>query len=302
MAEANDVIIIGCGPAGLSAAIYLKRADRDFLLIEEGEPGGLVADANFVENYPGFPEGIDGFSLRNRFLDHLRSLDIPHVESRVKKVRRLNHHFSIETENSDYESSAVIIAAGTRPKKIRVKGAKAFEGKKVFYSLRELLLDSQIDQRIIVLGGGDIAFDYAINLRTRGHRVTIISRSVPKCLPLLRRRAEERGIDLHIGYSPLEILEKDDSIALSCDFCGEAKEIRGDKILIACGRVPNLEILDSKLRRHLYGKGLPETGIPGLYLVGDIARKRYRQIGIAIGDGLLAAMMADSFLKKRGRR
>lgn len=293
--------IIGAGPGGIAAAIYLKRAGHDPLLLDKKGAGGLMVNANLIENYPGFPGGIDGVSLMNRFVEQMQSIGISVIQTDVKKISRIRQIFHIETDKGIDDSLVVIVATGTRPKRIRMKGTKALEGKKVFYNLEEVLAGNRIDERIIVVGGGDIAFDYAINLRERGCRVTIVSRSTPRCLPLLWQRAEEKGIDVLVGHSPVEVLEKNGSLILLCNVRGEVKEIEGEKILIACGRVPNLEILDSKLRKNLDRKGLPETGIPGLYLVGDVARKRYRQIGIAVGDGILAAMMVDSYLKRGGR-
>ncbi|MBC7107323.1 MAG: NAD(P)/FAD-dependent oxidoreductase [Methanomassiliicoccales archaeon] len=292
--------IIGAGPSGIAAAIYLKRAGHDPLLLDKKGAGGLMVNAHLIENYPGFPGGIDGVSLRNRFVQQMQSFGISVIQTDVKKISRISRIFRIETDKGIDDSLVVIVATGTHPKRIRMKGTKALEGKKVFYNLEEVQASNCIDERIIVVGGGDIAFDYAINLRERGCRVNIVSRSTPRCLPLLWQRAEEKGIDVLVGHSPLEVLERNSSLILLCNFRGEVKEIEGEKILIACGRVPNLEILDSKLRKNLDRKGLPETGIPGLYLVGDVARKRYRQIGIAVGDGILAAMMADSYLKRGG--
>ncbi|MDH7508595.1 MAG: NAD(P)/FAD-dependent oxidoreductase [Methanomassiliicoccales archaeon] len=302
MDKAKEVTVIGAGPAGIAAAIYLKRAGHDPLLLDKKGPGGLIVNANLIENYPGFPGGIDGPSLRNRFVEQMQSLGVSVTRAHVKRISRVHKIFRVETDNGDYDSLVIIVATGTRPKRIRMKGAKALEGKKVFYDLEGVLANNIVDGRIIVVGGGDIAFDYAINLRERGWKVKIVSRSTPRCLPLLWKRAEEKGIDVLVGYSPVEVLDKDDSLVLLCNSHGESKEVEGDRLLIACGRVPNLEVLDSRLRRNLWRRGLPETGVPGLYLVGDVARKRYRQAGIAVGDGILAAMMADSYLKKGGRR
>lgn len=297
MVETKDVMIIGAGPGGIAAAIYLKRADFSPLLLDSRGAGGLMINANLVENYPGF-QGVRGVELAKRFAEHLDSLNIPVVKARAERVRRTGRIFEITTNGGKYHSHAVIIATGTRPRKIRIKGAKALEGVKVFYDL-EQVISLKAMERVLVVGGGDIAFDFAISLREAGKEATIICRSASKCLPLLRRRAEAKGIEILEEHRPLEIIKQGNAITLTCQFQGEMKYLYGDKILMACGRIPEISILDPSLRRRIIRKTPPATGIKGLYLVGDVNRKNWRQIGIAVGDGIMAAMMADRYLKRK---
>ena len=159
-------------------------------------------------------------------------------------------------------------------------------------------------KRIAVLGGGDAAFDYAINLKGMGGAVTILSRSEPTCLPLLAERARERGIGVLAGCDVKNLVKTSAGMAVACE--GEAcpGEVVCEMVVIAHGREPRLGVLDRDLRERICVDHPPETGVPGLYLAGDVARGRNRQAAIAVGDGVLAAMIIERSTKDRdgGRR
>jgi len=303
MDETRQIAVIGAGPGGMAAAIYLQRAGLNPLVLEKEAPGGLLLSANLVENYPGFPGGITGRELAARFIDQLNILGISVTQANVREVGSVDKTFNIETDIGSYASRAVIIATGTLPRKVKIRGASALEGNRVLYGIESMRSSDGGNGRIIVVGGGDVAFDYALNLSDRGHNVTIVARSTVKCLSLLRERAEEKGIAVLIDHLPEQVFEERGSAVLVCNCRGEVKRIRGDRILIACGRVPNLELLSSGLLKSIRnGKALPDTGTSGLFLVGDVARKRYRQTGIAVGDGIIAAMHAERYLARTRRR
>lgn len=299
MDNTHNIVIIGAGPAGMAAAVYLQRAGLNPVLLEKGEPGGLLLNANLVENYPGFPGGISGRDLVRKFVEQLRAVGVRITEGHATSVRFPDGLFYIETEERTYASRAVILATGTRPVRPEIKGITQLEGNMVFYDIRKLLASANGVKRIMIIGGGDSAFDYAINLHDRGHEVKIICRSVPRCLPLLKKRAEERGIEVCTGCLPLEIHSHSDTVRLLCALDGRRMEHEGEMVLIACGRVPDLEVLSTDLRRSI-GEPLspPRTDVPGLFLAGDVVRKNYRQTGIAVGDGILAAMLAERYLRE----
>lgn len=298
MDETHDIVVVGAGPAGMAAAIYLQRAGLNPVLLEKGEPGGLLLSANLVENYPGFPGGITGRDLVKRFVEQLGTVGVVVTEGHVTSVRFSDGLFYIETEERTYVSRAVILATGTRPRKLEIKGITQLEERTVFYDLEGLLVNASGVKRIIIVGGGDSAFDYAINLHDRGHKVKVICRSIPRCLPLLKKRADDRGIEVCTGCLPVEIYSHSDVVHILCVSDGRRIEHEGDMVLIACGRVPDLEVLSDDLRRSLDTfSSPPETDVPGLFLAGDVVRKKYRQTGIAIGDGILAAMLAERYLR-----
>jgi thioredoxin reductase (NADPH) len=296
----GEVTIIGAGPAGMAAAIYLQRAGLEPVLLERSEPGGLLRSANWVENYPGFPDGIKGQDLATRFKDQLRQVGAKVTSTEVRSVKRMRWGFQIKSRLEDRISRAVILATGTRPAKVAIKGATEFAGKRVFSELHELPSPLK-GKRVIIVGGGDAAFDYALGLRDRGAQILVVSRSEPCCLSLLRDRTEALGIEVVIGASPKAVRRSKDGLVITCDAEASEVELTGDMLLMACGRVPNIEVLSPSLRRDIRasGKGFPETRIRGLYLAGDVVRDKQRQTGIAVGDGIRAAMLAEEYLGGR---
>jgi len=225
-------------------------------------------------------------------------LGVKVTRANVERVSAVRGGFRIKTDVGDFFCRTVIIATGTRPKKVELRGCGRLDGKKVFYEITEIPPELSRDKSVIVVGGGDAAFDYALNLRRNENRVTIVSRSEPHCLPLLRSRAESSGIKVFTGCVPELVQEKPGGVLLRCRSESGRAEFRGDLMLNACGRAPDLGILSPALRRKArVGKGIPETGVPGMYIVGDAARGRHRQTGIAVGDGIRAAMLVDEVLR-----
>ena len=294
----NEVAIIGCGPAGIAAAIYLKRAGFDPLVFEKHEIGGLLKNANLVENYPGFPEGIGGKELVELFKDQLHRLEVQVKRDEVNTVNYKKGIFSLNTQKYKYRTNMVIIATGTIPKGIDLKGQSDLIGKKLFYEIKDIPRPKRKDT-YVVIGGGDAAFDYALNLAKDVERVDIIYRGKkPKCLPLLEERVNKnQNIHVHPKTAPMAVEEMGDQITIK--FMSDEKKIAftSDYALIACGREPNLGILSDEIERSLKIKEDGSTNFPGLFFAGDVRRGEFRQTGIAVGDGILCAMWAVKLLK-----
>lgn len=295
----KDVVIVGAGPAGLTAALYLKRAGFNPLIFESKEIGGLLLNANLVENYPGFPQGIRGTELVRLFKSQLKKWSITVKKRAVKKIYPEKGRFRLAASEDEIFARSVIVATGTFPKKIKLKGLNQLLGRKVFYEIKELPSLKKM-RKVVIIGGGDAAFDYALNLSKQKCKVNIIFRSEkPKCLHLLEQRAKlTSNIGIFPKTLPVSLVEKDNKLVVDCKSNGKSVEFNTDYLLIACGREANLEILPSELRKALKIKENGETNIPGLYLAGDVRRGNLRQTGIAVGDGLLAAMSLSSFLKR----
>jgi len=300
MDQISEVVIVGAGPAGIAAGIYLKRAELHPFILEKNKPGGLLRYAHFVENYPGFPKGITGEKLAKHFVKQLHMVGVSITKSFVEHINVSGNKFLIETDHGQVTSAAVILATGTIPQKLSIRGADSMEDIRLFYELKSLPPGkSSVKKRIIVIGGGDIAFDYTLTLLSQGYNVTIICRSQPKCLQLLHSRVINHGVKINTFCSPEEIMENRKGILLKCRRNDGIKEFSADLILVACGRIPNTEFLAPLLNKCLKENLIvPETSIPGLYLVGDVARKQYRQVGIAVGDGIRAAMLAERYIKQ----
>lgn len=295
MDEMKKVTIIGAGPAGISAAIYLWRAGLEPLLMEEDAPGGLLRQAGKVENYPGFSEGIPAARLIGRFIEHLQSVGGSVVRASVERISRDDDGtYTVSTPVEAHRTRAAIVATGTKPKRVAIDGARAAQGHQVFYDLLELMERSKPGERVVIYGGGDAAFDLGLNLCQRGYRTAIVCRSRARCLPLLRARAERDGIRVMEGGSITRV-SSGESLRLELD---GAKHIEADRLLIACGRDPRLDILEPSLGARLRSGGPPAAGVPGIYLAGDVGADMKRQVGIAVGSGLTAAMLAEQYLRK----
>lgn len=302
MDEVADVAIVGAGPAGIAAAIYLRRAGLSPLHFEKGRPGGLVRNANLVENYPGFPRGIRGEELADLFVEQLGAVRGEVRQEEVKSVSAGAGLFHVSTDAGEYGARAVVLATGTSPRRTRIPGVRALIGKKAFYEIVSAPLDGNEGKKVLIVGGGDAAFDYALALRGRGHAAVVVARSEPRCLPLLRSRAEQAAVDVRVGYRPERLEEWGDGVALVCRTASGVRRLEGDLVLLACGREPNLSVLAAPLLHRAKAAACPPaTQVPGLYVAGDVVRGHNRQTGIAVGDGILAAMLAEEHLRKRRR-
>jgi thioredoxin reductase (NADPH) len=298
MDELGSVTIVGAGPAGIAAAIYLQRAGFEPLVLEGDVPGGLLRRASMVENYPGFPEGIAATRLADLFLEHFQRSGGSVTKASVNRLSRCyDGTYVVTTSVGKHRSRAAIVATGTKAKTIAIGGLQTVECHRVFYDLLKLLDATGPREKIVVYGGGDAAFDLGLNLSQRGHEVLIVCRSRARCMPLLRERTDQNSMMQVVeGRSIVRILDGK-KIGLELEGYGV---IEADRLLIACGREPRLDILDPSLIDILRSSDRASmAGIPGLYLAGDVVADGRRQVGIAIGSGLTAAMMADHYLRKK---
>jgi len=288
------VIIIGAGPAGLITALQLKRFGIPALCFEGGRIGGLLHNANLVENYLGFPRGISGPALVKVFEKQAQNIG---VEILFEKILSLDHDgekFEVTTNKAKYQSQIAVVASGTKPRTFAKGFIPAEARKRVFYEVYPLLGEQGRD--ILIVGAGDAAFDYALNL-ARENRVTILNRGTQiRALGLLQERARknanivyhekaqvERISLLGEGRLTVEITHRDDVEITEADF-----------MLGAIGRTPRLGFLSPNLEEK--EAGLMKRGI--LHYVGDVKNGIYRQTAIAVGDGLRAAMKIDQILKE----
>lgn len=277
----TEVVIIGAGPAGVAAAVQLRRYGIDFILLEKGEHGGLIRSANLVENYPGFPQGISGMKMADILVKHLERWEIATVKDEVLRAGYSGELFVVDCLEENYTCRYLIIASGTMPKNYAVVGWDDVCGKSAFDEIIPLLELEGKD--IAIIGSGDAAFDYALNLG-RKNRISINIRSErPKCLPLLFDRVEGNpAIMLRNNRVLRKITGTGSGIML--DWGNEQDE--ADYLLAATGREPNLHFLDDSIRCRL--DELESKGV--LYFAGDVKNDLHRQMAIAGGEGLRAAM------------
>lgn len=294
----NEIAIVGAGPAGIAASIYLKRAGIKPLIFEKERVGGLLLNANFVENYPGFPEGIKGEALVRLFYEQLSRFEIEVTKQEVKRFSFKKGRFILTMDDGNIMSRALIIATGTLPNKLGIQGESDLIGRKLFYEIKDIP-QHKMEDSFVIIGGGDAAFDYALNLSKDVARVNVIFRSKkPKCLSLLEERVRKKeNIHVHPETVLLSLKENENRVITDCKSDDEDMQMTSDYALIACGRTPNLNLFSKELLDTLIIREDGSTDLPGLFLAGDVRRGSFRQTGIAVGDGILCAMKAIEFLR-----
>lgn len=299
-----DLAIIGAGPSGLSAAIQAKRLGVNLVLIEKDQPGGQALVAYSIENYPGFAIGISGMDLMQKFSDQAKNLGIEIRKEHASIIEKTSKGYMVKTCSSEIRCKTVLVATGLKPNKLKIKGAREGEGNNLFYYANPSSLDHK-GKRILVIGGGDAAFDQALNFASRASQVTIAMRGAsPRCLFLLTRRAERRKIKIMRSIEPVEMHLENEGVKVkfaptrSIKSNHLSKEVTSDYVIACIGKKPDLKILakliNNKGRFAL--KPGPVKKWPGLYLAGDFCRGNLRQISIAAGDGMRAAMDIYSYL------
>jgi len=281
-----EIAVIGAGPAGLAAAIQLKRYGFTPLIFEGAAVGGLLRNANLVENYPGFPTGISGSDLVKLMKEQARRIGLEITFQEVQELSYQNDYFLLTTSTRTNAFDIVLIASGTRPRTDHGVDIPEYLQSNIFYEVHPLL--HLANKCIAIVGSGDAAFDYALNLSKR-NQVIILNRSKhTRCLPLLSDRAARNNwIEYREETKILMVKEGQPSgLEIECEGSAGKASYRIDQLIFAIGREPQTSYLSSSLLPLT--RDLEERG--RLYFIGDVKNDRYRQTSIAVGDGVLAAM------------
>ncbi len=291
-----DVIICGSGPAGMSAALYLKRANLNILVIEKGTPGGKLISTALIENYPGYIENT-GIDLAMIMYRQVKRNKIPYVFSEVQKIEKLEEeHFIVHTKDGDYESKMVIWAAGTIAKSIDALGEHEFVGRGISYCA---ICDGSFHEKqdVVVIGGGNSAFEEASYLSKICNKVTIITRgSAFKADQVLLEKAKNSPkVELITNHEVTEfsgdiLLEK---VTIRDCLTKEIKEIAVKGAFIYIGFIPSSTILENfdvlNEEKYIIVDKNCETKVKGLFAAGDCIEKSIRQIATAVADGISCA-------------
>jgi len=303
MNEKYDVVIIGGGPAGLTAGLYASRARLSSLLIEKGLVGGQIANAELVDNYPGFPEGISGFQLGQLMHQQATKYGLKTLLAEVTDLVLQNKQKVVRTTEGNFIAKAVIIASGSERYKLGVHGEKEFAGKGVSYCAT---CDATFfkEQPVAVIGGGDAAITEALHLVKFASKVTVIHRrdQLRASRSLQEKAFSEPKIEFRWN-SIVEGIEGEDlvkRIRLRQVKTGGKSALDVAGIFISIGLKPNTDYLKGILpldaTGHIITNDRMETEIAGIFAAGDIRHDSARQAVTAAGDGATAAIYAQKFL------
>lgn len=296
--NSGNVLIIGAGPAGATTALELRRLGIEAVITEKEEIGGLLRNANLVENYPGFPDGVNGLELVELFKKQLNNAGVKVCFEEVVELERVDERFQAKTNERTIASDIVVIASGTKPRAISdTKISKDVEDR-IFREVHPIR--GVKNKKVVIIGAGDAAFDYALGMSQR-NEVTILNRSNrTRCVPvLLERCMESRNISYTEGARVEAICSSGNRAVLTCAHNDDGKniEVEADYVVIAIGREPCLGFLGNKLRERMKTPGNSSA----IHMVGDVKNGSYRQVAICVGDGLRVAMEIHSSITGEGK-
>jgi len=307
MEDIRNVIIIGGGPAGYTAALYAARADLNPLVIEGFAFGGQLMITSDVENYPGFKDGILGPSLMVEFREQAERFGAEFLTDDVTRVDFSERPFRVYVGDDEFLAETVIVATGATARQLGLPSERALQGKGVTYCA---VCDAAFyrDKEVIVVGGGDSAMEEAIFLTKFATKVTIVHRREEfraSHIMLDRARANEK-IEWATNSVVDEVLgePKMTGVRLRDTQTDETSELPAEGLFVAVGHDPNtklfLDWLDHDDAGYLVTKpGSTETNIPGVFAVGDVQDHVYRQAVTAAGTGSMGALDAERFLAAR---
>lgn len=304
----HDVIIVGAGPAALTAAIYTTREDIDTLLFERGVVGGLAAVTDMVDNYPGFPDGIQGLTLADNLHKQAERFGAVIELGEVTKLIDEGEFKKLETTSGDMYARAVLIATGSDYKKVGVPGEKELYAHGVHYCAT---CDGAFyrDKRLVVVGGGNSAIQESIFLTRFASHIDILVRSTIKASDVLQHELEEYvkngKITVHLNTSTDEIVGENNKVikVIGTDKTKNEKvEFPTDGVFVFVGLMPNSQFLkDSDIELDPIGfvktDSRLETKMPGVFAAGDIRSGATMQIATAVGEGATAALMIREYLE-----
>ncbi|MBM9604442.1 thioredoxin-disulfide reductase [Desulfopila inferna] len=306
--ELYDVIIIGGGPAGLSAGMYAKRAALKTVLIERGVFGGQMAITKEVENYPGIPD-IGGFELSEKFLEHAKSYDLEIIEKEVVATEPGIEYHSVRLgDGTVLQAHAIILAAGGTARKLDVPGENENFGKGVSYCAT---CDGFFfrDKIVAVVGGGDTALEDALYLAKITKKVYLIHRRDEfRGSRILQQRVfAEPNIDIIFNAVVSEInsdlLAGVNGLTLKNTQTEEIWQIETEGVFIFVGFSPNNQLVPAGIKKNSTGYVITdekcETNMPGIFAVGDLRQKYANQIVLAAADGCTAALAAAIYVETR---
>ncbi|TDL98913.1 thioredoxin-disulfide reductase [Macrococcus brunensis] len=299
-----DVIIIGAGPAGMTAGLYAARANLSVVMVERGMPGGQMANTNDVENFPGF-DLITGPDLSTKMFQHAQKFGAEYAYGDIKGIRVEGDNKIVSLGDKELVGKAVIIATGAEYKKIGVPGETELGGRGVSYCA---VCDGAFfkNRNLIVIGGGDSAVEEGVYLTKFADKVTIVHRRDElRAQKILQERAfKNEKVDFIWNSTLKSINEKDGKVGsvTLVDKEGTESEVQADGVFIYIGMQPLtgpfVDLGITNEAGYIVANDQMETAIPGIYAAGDVRVKTLRQIVTATGDGSIAAQNAQHYIEE----
>jgi len=300
-----DLIIVGAGPAGLTAGIYGARSGLKTLVLDEKLPGGQIAESPLIENYPGFPS-ISGRELVEKMVEHCRKFDVEiHELEEVVELNFNGEEKKVKTTRASYGSSAVIIATGAHPRKLEVPGESTFLGRGVSYCA---VCDGAFfkGRRVLVVGGGNSAAVTALYLTGLASKVTLVHRRDRlRAEEALFKELQRKGVEFIWNSQVVEMRGEKvlKNVLIRNNKTGEISEIEVDGVFVQVGEVPNSQIavkagvrVDEK--GYIIVDSRQRTNFPGVFAAGDVTTCPVKQVGTAVGQGIIAASEAHGYVRR----
>lgn len=310
MEELYDVIIIGAGPAGLSAGLYAARAKLKTLVIERDAVGGQITGTSEVANYPGAVPEVTGPLLAKRMAEQCDAFGAERIKANVKQMFLEDKEKRIETEDATYKAKSVILAMGASPRKLGVPGEKELTGKGVSYCAT---CDAEFftDLEVYVFGGGDTALEEAVFISKFARKVTIVHRrdTFRAAKSLIEKASKNPKIEFLYDSGVKEILGDGmvSGVILQNYKTGEIKEVYADEadglmgIFMFVGYLPQTELIKGSVSLNDAGYIVTDdkmqTNLNGVFAAGDIREKPLRQVVTAVSDGAIAAVQAEKYIE-----
>jgi thioredoxin reductase (NADPH) len=300
----RDMVIIGGGPAGLTAGIYASRAKMDVLLLEKGAYGGQIIATSHIENYPGFPDGIGGFELGDLMHNQAQNFGLQIDYRSADGITRQADHLVIETGNGPLLTRTAVIATGSTPNKLGVPGEERLTGRGVSYCAT---CDGALyrDKEVAVVGGGDSAIEEAVFLTRFAKHVHVIHwMDHLQAVPIIQERAMANDkISINWNTALAEVTGDDEvtELVLQDVNSKETSLLQVEGVFIYVGITPQVEFVKDLVDLDKGGYILTDrrmvTSVPGLFAVGDVRSESIRQVSSAVGDGATAAFYAYQYLQ-----
>lgn len=303
MEKIYDMIVVGGGPGGYTAALYAARAGMQVAVVEKLAAGGQMAQTHQVDNYPGFEDGIDGIDLADKMQDQAHRFGAETIYAQVERLELEAVPKTVHTDQGDYFAKTVVIATGANPRKLGLPMEQEFTGRGVHYCAA---CDGMFyrGNTVVVVGGGNTAAADALALSRIAQKVYVVHRrDTLRATKLYHKPLLEAKNVEFLWNSAITALEGDgrlSGVVVKDLQNGQERSLEVNGLFVSIGRVPATALVEGQLQLdqagYIQAGENTESSLPGVYAVGDVRSKQVRQIVTAVADGAVAAHAAESYL------